>query len=97
MVLVGNKSDMEDKRVVSTAEGQALADELGIPFIEASAKQTIKSTIPSFPLPEESRIMFCLCQIMLIPVLVELATEVLMSADPMVNPLVNAVNMGEKI
>lgn len=42
MVLVGNKSDMEDKRVVSTAEGQALADELGIPFIEASAKTNDK-------------------------------------------------------
>lgn len=38
LVLVGNKSDMEDKRVVSTADGQALANELGIPFIEASAK-----------------------------------------------------------
>ena len=33
---------MEDKRVVSTAEGQALADELGIPFIEASAKTNDK-------------------------------------------------------
>lgn len=29
---------MADRRVISTEEGQALADELGIPFIEASAK-----------------------------------------------------------
>lgn len=38
MILVGNKSDMSERRVVSTEQGQALADELGIPFIEASAK-----------------------------------------------------------
>lgn len=40
LILVGNKSDMVDKRVISTEQGQALADELGIPFIEASAKTT---------------------------------------------------------
>jgi Ras-related protein Rab-8A len=38
MILVGNKSDMADRRVISTEQGQKLADELGIPFIEASAK-----------------------------------------------------------
>jgi Ras-related protein Rab-8A len=38
LVLVGNKSDMTEKRVISTDQGKALADELGIPFIEASAK-----------------------------------------------------------
>lgn len=38
LILVGNKSDMTDKRVISTEQGKQLADELGIPFIEASAK-----------------------------------------------------------
>lgn len=38
MILVGNKSDMSDRRVISTEQGQQLAQELGIPFIEASAK-----------------------------------------------------------
>lgn len=38
LILVGNKSDMGDKRVISTEQGQDLANELGIPFIEASAK-----------------------------------------------------------
>ncbi|ANB14055.1 Rab family GTPase SEC4 [Sugiyamaella lignohabitans] len=38
LILVGNKSDMSEKRVISPEQGQALADELGIPFIEASAK-----------------------------------------------------------
>lgn len=38
MILVGNKKDMADKRVVSYEQGKALADELGIPFMEASAK-----------------------------------------------------------
>ena len=37
-ILVGNKSDMEKQRVVSTERGQALADEFGLKFFETSAK-----------------------------------------------------------
>lgn len=37
-VLVGNKADMEDKRAVPTAKGQALAREFNIKFFETSAK-----------------------------------------------------------
>ena len=40
-ILVGNKCDWEEKRVVSTERGKALADELGIPFLEVSAKSNI--------------------------------------------------------
>ncbi|TVY92380.1 GTP-binding protein [Lachnellula willkommii] len=40
-ILIGNKCDWEDKRVVSTERGQQLADELGIPFLEVSAKSNI--------------------------------------------------------
>jgi GTPase SAR1 family protein len=40
-MLIGNKCDWEDKRVVSTEQGQQLADELGIPFLEVSAKNNI--------------------------------------------------------
>ena len=41
-ILVGNKCDMEDKRVISHARGKALADEFGIPFFETSAKANVK-------------------------------------------------------
>jgi small GTP-binding protein len=37
-LLIGNKSDLVDLRVVETFSGQALADELGILFFETSAK-----------------------------------------------------------
>ncbi|TYH40270.1 hypothetical protein ES332_D12G235800v1 [Gossypium tomentosum] len=37
-LLVGNKSDLTAKRVVSPEAAQAFADELGIPFMETSAK-----------------------------------------------------------
>lgn len=37
MILVGNKCDDSEKRQVSTEEGQQLADELGLPFLEVSA------------------------------------------------------------
>jgi len=37
-LLVGTKSDLSNQRVVSTEEGQALADRLKIPIIETSAK-----------------------------------------------------------
>ncbi|RDX70855.1 Ras-related protein RABH1b, partial [Mucuna pruriens] len=38
VVLVGNKTDLVDKRQVSTEEGEAKSRELNVMFIEASAK-----------------------------------------------------------
>ncbi|CDY47920.1 BnaAnng09520D [Brassica napus] len=40
-LLIGNKNDMVESKVVSTETGKALADELGIPFLETSAKDSI--------------------------------------------------------
>jgi len=40
-ILIGNKADDEEKRNVSYDRGKALADELGIRFMETSAKQNI--------------------------------------------------------
>jgi len=37
-ILVGNKSDWTDKRAVTVDQGRELADELGIRFMETSAK-----------------------------------------------------------
>ncbi|CAE6368586.1 unnamed protein product [Rhizoctonia solani] len=37
-ILIGNKSDWMDKKVVTEEQGRALADELGIKFMETSAK-----------------------------------------------------------
>ncbi|EAY11403.1 GTP-binding protein YPTM1, putative [Trichomonas vaginalis G3] len=37
-IIVGNKTDLSDKRAVRRDEGQAFADSLGVPFIETSAK-----------------------------------------------------------
>lgn len=41
VILVGNKSDMEDERVVSTDRGKQLAEQLGLEFFETSAKENI--------------------------------------------------------
>lgn len=38
IVLVGNKNDIPDKRQVTYEQGQALGQELGVPFLETSAK-----------------------------------------------------------
>eukprot|EP00483_Globobulimina_turgida_P009620 UN09639 len=38
LLLVGNKCDLTESRLISTKRGQELADEYGIPFFEASAK-----------------------------------------------------------
>lgn len=40
-ILIGNKCDWEEKRAVSTEQGETLAKELGIPFLEVSAKSNI--------------------------------------------------------
>ena len=41
IILVGNKIDAAEKRQVATEEGQALAKELDVMFIETSAKAGI--------------------------------------------------------
>ena len=41
IVLVGNKTDLDAKRVVSAEEGQALAAKLGAEYVESSAKQDV--------------------------------------------------------
>uniref|UniRef100_A0A0E0H1B8 Uncharacterized protein n=2 Tax=Oryza TaxID=4527 RepID=A0A0E0H1B8_ORYNI len=41
-LLVGNKCDLAESRVVETAAAQAYADEIGISFLETSAKDSIK-------------------------------------------------------
>lgn len=41
MVLVGNKCDLEDERVVGKDQGQGLANEWRVKFIESSAKSKI--------------------------------------------------------
>lgn len=37
-ILIGNKSDWTDKRAVTEEQGRELANELGIKFMETSAK-----------------------------------------------------------
>jgi Ras-related protein Rab-1A len=37
-LLVGNKADLNDKRAVKTDEGESLARQFGVPFLETSAK-----------------------------------------------------------
>ncbi|KAL8574011.1 Ras-related protein Rab-3 [Nucella lapillus] len=41
VVLVGNKCDLEDERVVSADRGKQLAEQLGLEFFETSAKENI--------------------------------------------------------
>lgn len=41
VILVGNKCDMEEERVVSTDRGKQLADQLGLEFFETSAKENV--------------------------------------------------------
>lgn len=38
MILVGNKNDLSHERQVSYDDGESLANQLNIPFIEASAR-----------------------------------------------------------
>ena len=40
-ILIGNKSDLEDKRVITHAQGKEFADTYGLKFIETSAKKNL--------------------------------------------------------
>uniref|UniRef100_A0A3B3S741 small monomeric GTPase n=1 Tax=Paramormyrops kingsleyae TaxID=1676925 RepID=A0A3B3S741_9TELE len=44
VILVGNKCDLEDERLIPTEESQRLANEMGFQFFEASAKDNINVT-----------------------------------------------------
>lgn len=41
VILVGNKCDMEDERIISFERGKQLADQLGVEFFETSAKENV--------------------------------------------------------
>lgn len=40
-ILIGNKCDWDDKRAITTEQGADLAGELGVEFLETSAKSNI--------------------------------------------------------
>lgn len=48
VVLVGNKCDMENERVISYERGRQLADQLGIEFFETSAKDNVNVKVKIF-------------------------------------------------
>ena len=50
VILVGNKCDMEDERVISYERGKQLADSLGLQFFETSAKENINVRVSVLPL-----------------------------------------------
>lgn len=52
-ILIGNKSDWEEKRAVTTEQGEELAKELGIPYIETSAKSNANVEEAFFTLARE--------------------------------------------
>ncbi len=55
MVLVGNKCDLEDSRVVATSEGADLAKSFGCPFLESSAKSRVNVEESFYSLVREIR------------------------------------------
>ena len=54
VILVGNKSDMEDERVISYERGKQLADSLGLQFFETSAKENINVRVSEMERPERA-------------------------------------------
>ena len=54
VILVGNKSDMEDERVISYERGKQLADSLGLQFFETSAKENINVRVSETERPERA-------------------------------------------
>lgn len=55
IIVVGNKCDLREERVVSIEEGRALADSFGCKFIETSAKSRINVENSFYDLVREIR------------------------------------------
>lgn len=55
MVMVGNKLDLQNERVVTTKDGQELAASFGCPFLETSAKSRIHVEDAFYELVREIR------------------------------------------
>lgn len=64
-LLVGNKSDLEDRRQVSAEEAKARAEQWGVCYVETSAKTraNVDKVAPPCPLP--SALVDCLLLILL--------------------------------
>mmetsp|Transcript_1044 Transcript_1044/g.1484 ORF Transcript_1044/g.1484 Transcript_1044/m.1484 type:complete len:80 (-) Transcript_1044:57-296(-) len=55
MVVVGNKCDLSDERVVDQMEGQRIANTWSCPFYETSAKEKINNEKVFYELVREIR------------------------------------------
>jgi len=56
VIVVANKSDLDDKRQVPTSEGRAIADHFGVQFVETSAKERTNVEEAFYGLVREIRI-----------------------------------------
>lgn len=64
VILVGNKCDMEDERVISFERGKQLADQLGVEFFETSAKENINVKVKSDEILSTSFFLINFCVIL---------------------------------
>ncbi|KAF5402091.1 hypothetical protein PHET_04736 [Paragonimus heterotremus] len=52
-VLIGNKTDLEARRIITSDDGEHLAKSFGIPFYETSAKEAVGIETPFLYLAKE--------------------------------------------
>ncbi|KAH9578493.1 WD40 repeat protein [Schistosoma haematobium] len=53
VVLVGNKTDLKEKHINNVEKARGLADDLGIPYFETSAKEAVGIDVPFLHLIKE--------------------------------------------
>ena len=58
MMVVGNKCDLEDGRVISAEQGQSFADEHGCKFMEISASDDVNVIEVSL---SKNRLIYAIC------------------------------------
>lgn len=96
-ILVGNKSDWEDKRAVMSDAGEQKAKELGVDFIETSAKENREVENAFFKLARSVALCDLLCLLCKLTITIRAIKTRLIDSQPDASSTIGSPSGGVKV